>query len=729
MGAGASSGPTGDNKFIITLYSVSLPTFRNIGNVYIIIKGGNGETPMLTLDPPTTLVMEYEIFSQDVGVPYILSVGHDGPGPTANWNCGGISIKSAGDVDANGEMRERWFPHYGSLVEKKSKLFFQAGLNLPQHVVSESVDTERKKYLEDLKSKWQWDNGEILPQHATFQSHLTLPTRQRFPPDRMFTFGMRKLEATVNLYAAKLAQIPHEFMEVFSAAVKSFQDLETHFTQEDRIDDLDEFKLAFQRFEIPHIPFTRWKSDEEFGRRMLNGANPVLIKRCTSIPPNFGVTPEMVQPLMPEGSDLLREMEDGFVYFADCKILEGIPVWDGSKAGVNKNSIPSALPRYVSPAMAMFHVNRSGKLLPIAIQLHQELGSPVWTPLDNEAEWQFAKLYYKCADSQVHQMLTHLLETHLIVEPFAVSVFRNLPPMHPVSKLLYHHLKGVVAINTFGRIILVAPGGLADQIISIGGGGHIEMISKSYLNEWDYLNFSFPNRLRRRGVEDPSKLPGYYYRDDGMALWDIMWNFCHSFLSATYGADPACTVDDAVQQDVEVQAWIREVHDHGLCKGKNVPDSFQTFEQLIECVTSLIWQCSAGHASVNFSQYEHYCIFFNAPLAIVQPVPTEKGKADMDQIFKLMPPKFVIHKTIQVMDALSSFSKDDKFLGEYPDNIFNEDVRPIVAKFLDELNALQVRLSERNERLTEGCETTFDAPYDVPYVHMMPSRVPNSIAM
>ncbi len=35
---------------------------------------------------------------------------------------------------------------------------------------------------------------------------------------------------------------------------------------------------------------SRWVSDVEFGRQILNGINPVVIKRCTGIPPKFPLT-------------------------------------------------------------------------------------------------------------------------------------------------------------------------------------------------------------------------------------------------------------------------------------------------------------------------------------------------------------------------------------------------------------------------------------------------------
>ena len=53
----------------------------------------------------------------------------------------------------------------------------------------------------------------------------------------------------------------------------------------------------------------RWSSDVEFGREILNGVNPVIIRRCTQLPPKFPVTSEMVQPFLTRGLTLDKEME------------------------------------------------------------------------------------------------------------------------------------------------------------------------------------------------------------------------------------------------------------------------------------------------------------------------------------------------------------------------------------------------------------------------------------
>lgn len=69
-------------------------------------------------------------------------------------------------------------------------------------------------------------------------------------------------------------------------------------------------------------------------------------------------------------------------------------------------------------------------------------------------------------------MVTHLLRTHLFMEPIAVASYRQLPTLHPLYKLLSPHIRGVLAINTLGRDVLIAEGGVADNTLTVGGGGN-----------------------------------------------------------------------------------------------------------------------------------------------------------------------------------------------------------------------------------------------------------------
>ena len=60
------------------------------------------------------------------------------------------------------------------------------------------------------------------------------------------------------------------------------------------------------------------------------------------------------------------------------------------------------------------------------------------------------------------------------MEPVALASYRQLPTIHPLWKLLSPHIRGILAINTFGRGRLIADGGVADNTLSVGGGGTYE---------------------------------------------------------------------------------------------------------------------------------------------------------------------------------------------------------------------------------------------------------------
>ena len=73
--------------------------------------------------------------------------------------------------------------------------------------------------------------------------------------------------------------------------------------------------------------------------------------------------------------------------------------------------------------LGLFYVKGSGRIVPIAIQCHQEPSetNPIWTPNDSEMDWIYAKMWLKNADSQWHQVnlkiqLTTVNHTALLSE-------------------------------------------------------------------------------------------------------------------------------------------------------------------------------------------------------------------------------------------------------------------------------------------------------------------------
>ena len=133
-------------------------------------------------------------------------------------------------------------------------------------------------------------------------------------------------------------------------------------------------------------------------------------------------------------------------------------------------------------------------------------------------------------------MITHLLRCHLVIEAIAVATWRQLPSPHPVWKLLFPHIQGVLAINTSARDSLISEGGVIDLLMSIGGGGHLELVRKHYRN-MTMDSYDLPRTLQERGVADVDKLPRYYYRDDALLLWNAIHEYVAEIVGIYYTSD------------------------------------------------------------------------------------------------------------------------------------------------------------------------------------------------
>ncbi|KAM9339250.1 hydroperoxide isomerase ALOXE3-like [Symphorus nematophorus] len=588
--------------------------------------------------------------------------------PEDEWYCSKIVVTTP-EGDAILFPCYRWISR-GELVElrggKAMKVFED------KHPL---LIDNRKQELTLKKSIYQWKiMVEGLPQINNFNDVSEIPSEVRLSDTR---------RSEVN-YTKQLVGLELKIKGLIGSAEKweSIEDMKKIFW--------------FKTTTMSEYTEKHWKEDEFYGYQFLNSVNPNVIKRCSELPPNFPVTEEMVEPFLEKGSSLQNEMEKGNIFLYDQKKMDGIParVYNGE-------------PLHVTAGLCLLYLNPQKKLIPIAIQLHQQPSekNPIFLPSDSETDWLLAKMFVKNADSMDHQAVHHLMNTHFLAEAFAIATLRSFPVIHPLYKLLFPHFRYTLDINTGGRAVLFGPNGPL-SISSLGYDGLIELMRRS-LSEMTYSSLCLPDNITARGLES---IPNFYYRDDGLKLWNIINSFVKGIVEYYYPSD------SEVCRDTELQDWISEIFTHGFLGNKGFPSGFQTVEEVIKFITMVIFTVTAQHAAVNSGQYDHFSWPPNASLLLHMPPPTTKGQSSMKTILETLPNVGETVSFLAIAWLLSQMTTDVVPLGKYPEERFDEPVpKQMMKQFQTELSYLSEEITARNSQL------------EVPYTYLNPAEIESSI--
>ena len=76
-------------------------------------------------------------------------------------------------------------------------------------------------------------------------------------------------------------------------------------------DEYNDYRILYRNWIVGDTPnmADRWSEDRWFGYRFLNGANPVTLVRCNSLPENFPVTNDDVKASIDRENSLEQEMK------------------------------------------------------------------------------------------------------------------------------------------------------------------------------------------------------------------------------------------------------------------------------------------------------------------------------------------------------------------------------------------------------------------------------------
>nr|XP_033504868.1 hydroperoxide isomerase ALOXE3-like isoform X1 [Epinephelus lanceolatus] len=538
----------------------------------------------------------------------------------------------------------------------------------------------RKKELIHKKSLYQWKIlDERLPHVIHFDDPSELPANE---------IGYSKSKST-ELYNTKLMiglELKLKGMVGSNEKWKNFEDMKKILWRK---------KTTMSEYVAEH-----WNEDDFYGSQFLNGVNPNVIKRCSELPPNFPVTEEMVKPFLAEGTSLQKEMEKGNIFLYDQKKMDGIP--PRAKNGE---------PLHVTPGLCLLYLNQEDKLMPIAIQLQQQPSeqNPIFLPSDPETDWLLAKMFIKNADVMDQVAVQHLMNTHFLAEVFTVATLRSFSVIHPLYKLLFPHFRFTLSAGISSRKTVLSPEGILN-ISSLGYDGLQELMRRAH-SETTYSSLCLPENITARGLES---IPNFYYRDDGLKLWNIINSFVKAVVEYYYPSD------SEVLKDTELQEWISEIFTHGFLgnKASGFPAECQTVAEVIKFITMVIFTVTAQHAAVNNGQFDYHSWVPNGVLLLSKPPPTTKGQSSMNTILETLPDVGHTVKSVALAWALTRAYTDVVTLGSYPEERFNEPApKQMIEKFQAELSHLSEAITSRNSQL------------EVPYTYLNPAQIENSVTI
>ncbi|XP_010553735.1 PREDICTED: linoleate 9S-lipoxygenase 1-like [Tarenaya hassleriana] len=500
-----------------------------------------------------------------------------------------------------------------------------------------------------------------------------------------------------------------------------------------------------------------WRTDEEFAREMLAGLNPVVIRLLEEFPPKSKLDSQMYGNQTStitkthiehnlEGLNVEEALEKARLF-----ILDHHDTLMPYLRRVNMTGTKTYATR------TLLFLKEDGTLKPLVIELSlphpdgDRFGalSEVYTPGDGvqDSLWQLAKAYVGVNDSGNHQLISHWLNTHAVIEPFVIATNRQLSALHPVYKLLQPHYRDTMNINAFARQILINGGGILETTVYPAKYA-MEMSSFIYKHYWTFPDQALPADLKKRGmaIEDPEAPQGlrlrvkdYPYAVDGLEIWSAIESWVRDYISFYY------KTDDDVRNDTELQTWWKEIREegHGDKKSELWWPKMQTRKELIDSCTIIIWIASALHASVNFGQYPIAGYMPNRPTISRQFMP-EKGTREFEELEKNPDKVFLRTITAQIqtllgisiIEILSRHSSDEVYLGQRDSNEWTTENEALEAfsRFGERLAEIERKIVERNDDVSLKNR---NGPVKMPYTLMFPTSeggitgkgIPNSVSI
>jgi arachidonate 15-lipoxygenase len=457
--------------------------------------------------------------------------------------------------------------------------------------------------------------------------------------------------------------------------------------------------FGLTRFPMPKLRTDLW-NDHYMSLQCVAGANPVMIEGVNAdnpLPKHL----KLEQASLPiSDQELQQGLNEERLYMVNFEMLKTLQQQAGTADGFEQ---------FVTTPIALYYLEDSGDLSPLAIQLDgtrdTDESNPIITPAEGN-RWKLARTCLMAANGAVHDLWTHAVQIHYVMESIIMVSYRQLNQKHPLLALLDPHLQYTLAVNvhplyerdangeipTYGEMF---PGD-NDALVKFMGEG---------MRQFKFRERALPNDLKRRHVENP-KL-NYPYRDDSLPLWNTIQDFVKEYVDVYYKSD------QYVVDDNELQAWAKELGGDrvdGACGLEDFPTNFTTKQAVTEIFGQIIFTATAHHSTVHFPQYPYSQFVPNMPNALYQsPFELLKSQVEQEQLMSLLP-----HAKKAIFQSFLYYAVNFKVsrLGEYPIKMFCPEAVAVIKHY--QLTLKELSKAHRKKYRDKKEKYPYSDPTNIP---------------
>lgn len=348
---------------------------------------------------------------------------------------------------------------------------------LPQNEENKSTIENRKKYLRDMQSEYEY----MYEYVHTIAIARKLPWRE-FPGLGYWIRGGMNLLQLIPSVPSLLVTF---WRYLIGRPLASYRD------------------YVFFPFSPQPNPalVDNFEQDLIFGLQRVIGVNPVVIRAVTSQQPLPQTLSEIeIRRVFAEQVDEIEysaAVNQKRIYVLDYAVLDVLRQNPGQIDGGRK--------QYITTPIVLLFQQSDGLLRPIAIQLYQQpsINNPIYTAKDGNL-WLAAKTFAQIADGNHHILHTHATRIHYVMEAVIIASRRQLYKSHPLYVLLRPHLQHTLNVNhqhTFLKDRKGRPGRFGELFA-----GDYEATTQCMANgmtSFDFKASAFPNDIARRKVDNP----------------------------------------------------------------------------------------------------------------------------------------------------------------------------------------------------------------------------------